>query len=669
MAAPAQADQTIVTGNATGLSRIVVGSDLSCQAFWGPRQEYFDQTACGTNVAVNGTLYGPQTDPATGHGVPFTPVDPSVPSTDTSTVTTVVNAGATGVQVTQTVAYIAGEDGYSTTVDVHNTTAAPVSIDVAIYADCALQGDDHGFGVVDADLHIPSCTPQQDTPALGSEGLTPLTDAANAQYAVATRDDLLEHTTTQTDLCNCRAASITAFDNAMSIRWKVGTLAAGATATRSFRSTFSPTARVDAPADQGWAPGPQPVIAGTGAAAAGADPTVSVELFSGGSTTGTPVAAAAVALNDGTWSWMPPSLPDRVYTARVSQTDGAGGHQVSSTSTFNLYTSTPPAVSITSPGNGASGVGAQPTLAGTRGTAFGDNPNVAVSLSPLGSSTDLPLAPIAYGTTTWQTAPTQPLADGTYVLRVIQTGEPPTDANRQGAAATTFTVGDPGSTTTTPTTTTAASSNPPPPDQPPPPEPQQSGNVQPTSGSVCAYLPRSKKCTPIVSLTNVPVGTVIDARHGVVELTVADGAGGTQTGDFTGSLFRFDQVREKVRVGRKKHKRVRRLLSTHLTMRGGGNPRKLCPKGSDGRRKGSAAKRRYARYLKAQAHGRFRVIGRRSSGVERGTAWKTTDSCSGTLTEVTDGVVLVTDFAKRRTVVVRAGHRYLATGKRGRRRR
>jgi hypothetical protein len=36
------------------------------------------------------------------------------------------------------------------------------------------------------------------------------------------------------------------------------------------------------------------------------------------------------------------------------------------------------------------------------------------------------------------------------------------------------------------------------------------------------------------------------------------------------------------------------------------------------------------------------------------------DRCDGTLTVVRDGSVRVRDFGKRRTVVVRAGNRYLA---------
>jgi hypothetical protein len=44
----------------------------------------------------------------------------------------------------------------------------------------------------------------------------------------------------------------------------------------------------------------------------------------------------------------------------------------------------------------------------------------------------------------------------------------------------------------------------------------------------------------------------------------------------------------------------------------------------------------------------------------RGTAWYTEDRCDGTLTRVSQGSVSVRDLVNHRTVIVRAGHSYLA---------
>jgi hypothetical protein len=41
------------------------------------------------------------------------------------------------------------------------------------------------------------------------------------------------------------------------------------------------------------------------------------------------------------------------------------------------------------------------------------------------------------------------------------------------------------------------------------------------------------------------------------------------------------------------------------------------------------------------------------------------DSCSSTLTKVARGIVSVRDFAKKKTVKVKAGHKYVAKARRG----
>ena len=44
-----------------------------------------------------------------------------------------------------------------------------------------------------------------------------------------------------------------------------------------------------------------------------------------------------------------------------------------------------------------------------------------------------------------------------------------------------------------------------------------------------------------------------------------------------------------------------------------------------------------------------------------GTKWLVEDSCKSTLTRVVRGRVSVRDFAKKKTVIVRAGKKYVAT--------
>ena len=75
----------------------------------------------------------------------------------------------------------------------------------------------------------------------------------------------------------------------------------------------------------------------------------------------------------------------------------------------------------------------------------------------------------------------------------------------------------------------------------------------------------------------------------------------------------------------------------------------------------SGGKRRVVRRLWGKdKHSRFRTHGRDSVATVRGTKWVTTDRCDGTRTKVTEGKVLVRDLHRKRSVLVRAGHAYLA---------
>jgi hypothetical protein len=80
-------------------------------------------------------------------------------------------------------------------------------------------------------------------------------------------------------------------------------------------------------------------------------------------------------------------------------------------------------------------------------------------------------------------------------------------------------------------------------------------------------------------------------------------------------------------------------------------------------RKASAAarKRPPVRSLwSSDKDGRFRTHGRHSVATVRGTSWVTTDTCAGTRTTVKEGAVSVRDLRRGTSVLVRAGHSYLA---------
>jgi hypothetical protein len=185
-------------------------------------------------------------------------------------------------------------------------------------------------------------------------------------------------------------------------------------------------------------------------------------------------------------------------------------------------------------------------------------------------------------------------------------------------------------------------------------------NVRVVRGRVLVATPRgaaargsraraSQKGLTFVPLTaerQIPVGSFLNTRRGTVELVSATGRGArTQSGQFSAGLFQVLQARARAAKG-----------MTELRLKGGSF--KSCR--ARGGRASAALSRRTIRRLRASARGRFRTRSRASTATVRGTVWTTTDRCDGTLTSVKRGRVVVRDFRRKRTIVVRAGKSYLA---------
>ena len=177
-----------------------------------------------------------------------------------------------------------------------------------------------------------------------------------------------------------------------------------------------------------------------------------------------------------------------------------------------------------------------------------------------------------------------------------------------------------------------------------------SGEVRiavPASGSASGTAEASQKGLRFVPLTEarqVPIGSVLDTRRGTVRVVTArDRAGTTQAGRFTAGVFQVLQSRARRTKG-----------LTNLRLKGSSFKRCSAVRGAHT----SAARK--IRRLRANARGRFRTRGRHSATTVRGTVWTTIDRCDGTLTTVARGKVAVRDFRRKKTIIVRAGKRYLA---------
>ena len=187
----------------------------------------------------------------------------------------------------------------------------------------------------------------------------------------------------------------------------------------------------------------------------------------------------------------------------------------------------------------------------------------------------------------------------------------------------------------------------------PPPAGGKTVIVNPGRGRLRVRRPASPSFVPLAGPASLPVGSVVDARAGQAQLVTAAGAdGGLQSGNFRGSKF---EVRQS--AGGKG--------MTTLVLRGGdfGACRREARRA---RRAGVLAGASYIRRDPVRSlwgrdrRGHFRTFGRHSQATVRGTRWLTADRCDGTLTRVTEGAVSVRDRARHRTVLVRAGHSYLA---------
>jgi len=167
--------------------------------------------------------------------------------------------------------------------------------------------------------------------------------------------------------------------------------------------------------------------------------------------------------------------------------------------------------------------------------------------------------------------------------------------------------------------------------------------VEPVRGTVQVCL-RGQKCRPLRSGEAIPMGSTVDTKKGEVELTsLAARAGKPQTARFRDGIFRLSQSGQ----------------VTVLTL----------TEPLDCRRRGraSAAQKKRkpkTRKLWGNGKGKFRVKGQYSAATIRGTKWLVQDTCTTTITRVTQGSVSVRDTVRKKTVIVRKGKRYVARAKR-----
>jgi hypothetical protein len=177
--------------------------------------------------------------------------------------------------------------------------------------------------------------------------------------------------------------------------------------------------------------------------------------------------------------------------------------------------------------------------------------------------------------------------------------------------------------------------------QVPIPVPGQTVVVREVSGKVRVKRPGTNTFVELDGTQGIPVGSVVDTKAGRLELTALQKVGAVpEKALFYDGVFKVTQTK----------------ATTDLTL---AEPLAKCGKSA-----GAAAKKAKTRKLWGNGTGSFRTRGQYSAATVRGTEWLVQDSCAGTLTQVKKGVVSVHDDVKNKTILLKAGKKYLARPKR-----
>jgi virginiamycin B lyase len=179
----------------------------------------------------------------------------------------------------------------------------------------------------------------------------------------------------------------------------------------------------------------------------------------------------------------------------------------------------------------------------------------------------------------------------------------------------------------------------------------KSAVVQVLSGTVLVRLKGARTSQPLAGADNIPVGSLVDAEHGALVLTTAvNRQGFTQSATVWSGSFVLQQNAATggmttfvMRSARPGGCPARRRRSGHIAAVASSKSHKAAP----------------TLWAKDE-NGHFSTRGQNSVATVRGTWWGTQERCDGTLTIVRRGLVSVRSLRRHRTVLVSAGHSYLA---------
>lgn len=182
---------------------------------------------------------------------------------------------------------------------------------------------------------------------------------------------------------------------------------------------------------------------------------------------------------------------------------------------------------------------------------------------------------------------------------------------------------------------------------PPDPVAGKTVNLEPLEGTVELQCPGEDEQSRLTSFRQVPVGCLVNTRHGVVGLTASKGSSGElQDAKFWGGVFIVSQEEgdnQEVDLKLAGRRMCERRNAKHKPVA------RLSRKGSQGRK------------LWGSGKGNYKTSGSYGSATVRGTTWLVLDRCdSSTLFKVSEGTVWVRDFVKDKSLTLTEGEQYLA---------
>jgi hypothetical protein len=691
VAGAAYAQQEVI--NSPGpMTQITLGDDLTCQVQMANDAASvfypgFAPGACGTFMQVNQTppanslLFGPSVPegsaPVTADftSVTQTPVTGNGTAAFPYTVSTTVDACTSGpcttgvvplATLTEIDTYVAGDDFYSTSLQIGDNSRAGFSGTLYHTGDCYLQADS-GYGGLGPGP-APQCalTPNN-SPSARVVSFIPVSAPAPSYHEGVYDTFWTDITTTGTQYPDAIDAT-TLEDNGLGLSWAY-TVPQGGSTTISYNTMVTPA---QAPANT-----TPPVISGT--PAVGQTLMCSTGTWSGSQ----PITYSYQWLQDGNPI---PSQTNNTYAVQSGDQGQSLTCQVTADNGIGTATQTSAADNV--PAVAPTVLPQPPKLIGTQGAAF------TATVNPDGSATtvhfEYGLDP-KYGLTTAsnlyvQQTGNQAAGSGAspQLVTATVTGLVPHALYHVRVVASNAV----GSVTSADQTFTTAAIPP-----PPPPVLGREANFAVVSGIVYVKAPSSAhiaalnanvsgnaKTTvakgrgfiPLTEALQLPVGTQVDARDGILKVTTATTGGGkgkrtkTQSGEFSEGLFQVLQSSKRSLKGRT----VLKLLDSGV-FPGAPSYKTECAAVTKASRQAEQNGRlqvfrprklskKTLQTLLSNEHGNYQTQGRYSAATVRGTIFTVADRCDGTLTHVRRGTVLVTDYRRHKNITVQTGHEYLA---------